>query len=287
MSVKICKAITDSKRQELTKHGSLFFPVAAYDDDLTLNSVEWHWHDEFEIDFVVAGSGVIEVNSQKFELKEGEGIFVNSGVLHAAHKTEKSFRVHSMVFHADLIAGNDLSVFREKYILPLLRSAKFFVIDNDSELKKIFSKAWRVFEKEKFGYEFEIRELLSRILLMILKNAPVESKTSPAEERSIKRIKKMLTFIQENFSQAINVSHIAASAYISQSECLRCFHKILGTTPVKYLKNYRLRKAESMLTLTDESIADVASACGFQDISYFTKVFREKNKMTPSEYRSV
>ena len=55
MSVKKCSVNINSKRQELTKHGTISFPVAAYDDDLTFNSVECHWHDELEAMFVTEG----------------------------------------------------------------------------------------------------------------------------------------------------------------------------------------------------------------------------------------
>ena len=227
------------------------------------------------------------MNSQKFEIHEGEGFFINSGVLHSAYRTGKIFKVHAVVFHSDLIGGNKFSVFHERYITPLLKGTNFFRLQKGCGNIKILSEVWEAFNHEKFGYEFEVRAGLSKFLVSILKNFPTAPKISLSEQRSTDRIKIMLTFIHENFQKAIDVKKIAASASISESECLRCFHKILDTTPGQYLRNYRLRKAEYFLSSSNENIADIAFSCGFQDVSYFTKIFREKNNITPSEFKKI
>ena len=78
---------------------------------------------------------------------------------------------------------------------------------------------------------------------------------------------------------------IAGSASLSESECLRCFHNTIGTTPIQYLKSYRIKKAAELLSNTERKIVDIGMACGFQDMSYFAKAFRGIYGCTPSEYR--
>ena len=78
---------------------------------------------------------------------------------------------------------------------------------------------------------------------------------------------------------------IAAAASLSDSECLRCFRTSIGSTPIQYLKHYRLQQATSLLISTDKKITDIALSCGFQDVSYFTKSFREHLGTTPTQYR--
>ena len=69
------------------------------------------------------------------------------------------------------------------------------------------------------------------------------------------------------------------------SECLRCFHNTIGTTPIQYLKSFRIKKAAELLTNTDLKIVDIGIMCGFQDMSYFAKTFRNIYGCTPSKYR--
>lgn len=70
--------------------------------------------------------------------------------------------------------------------------------------------------------------------------------------------------------------------YVSR---LRCFRATIGTTPIRYLREYRIEQAANRLSNSQASIADIAAACGFQDISYFTKTFREMKGLTPKAYR--
>lgn len=96
----------------------------------------------------------------------------------------------------------------------------------------------------------------------------------------------MLTFIKRHFGEELSVRDIADSASISESECLRCFRKILDTSPIAYLKTYRLQRAAELLETTSRKVSDIAAQCGFGEMSYFAKSFREIYRCTPSQYRS-
>ena len=95
----------------------------------------------------------------------------------------------------------------------------------------------------------------------------------------------MLTFIREHYAEEIDTSAIAASAAISESECLRCFKKMLNTTPNRYLATYRLEQAEALLLHTNLLIAEIGAKCGFNEMSYFARAFRMKYGSTPRTYR--
>ena len=95
----------------------------------------------------------------------------------------------------------------------------------------------------------------------------------------------MLQYIQEHYSEETDTAQIARSAMISESECLRCFHKSIGMPPIRYLKQFRIQKAAELLMSTDKKAGDIGAECGFLDTSYFTKVFREIKGCTPGEYR--
>ena len=95
----------------------------------------------------------------------------------------------------------------------------------------------------------------------------------------------MLQFVHDHYSDEVTMGQIAASAAVSESECLRCFRATVDTTPIRYLRQYRIRQAARLLCHTEERISDIASRCGFQDMSYFTKSFREQLGCTPTEYR--
>lgn len=74
-------------------------------------------------------------------------------------------------------------------------------------------------------------------------------------------------------------------AVVSAGESKRVIRATIDTTPIRYLRQYRIRQAARLLCHTEERISDIASRCGFQDMSYFTKSFREQLGCTPTEYR--
>ena len=113
----------------------------------------------------------------------------------------------------------------------------------------------------------------------------IESNTSTKKLRDSQRMKNMLQYIDEHYSDNITINEIAESVSLSVSECLRCFHRTIGTTPIQYLRSLRIKKAAELLTNTDMKIVDVGIICGFQDMSYFAKTFRNIYGCTPSQYR--
>ena len=293
MAISPCATTTDSSGRELVSHGTLAFPAACYDDDLTINPVHWHWHEELEFAIMLEGEAYLRSGTKKYLLRPGEGLFTNSGILHDGENAGTSkCHLHSIVFHPHLIAGSSDSVFWKKYIHPLLTSQElecvFFSpeIPVEKEILTCFERAWEAIALEMPGYEFLARENLSRLLYLLISTHPASSAV-PSEKahRNDERIKGMMQFIQANFSQELTISDIAASATLSVSECLRCFRATIGTTPIQYLKQYRIQKAAQLLLGSQEKVADIGAQCGFQDTSYFTKSFREAKGVTPSQFR--
>lgn len=293
MGLSSCNSKINEQGRELIEHGTAAFPVACYNDKLHKKSVPWHWHDELEVILVTKGTAIITAASNKYEVRKGEGIFINAGVLHAAwSKDSLECEFHSLTFHPRLIGGSIDSIYWHKYLQPLLSDTmlKDIYFDTSKEWHKdaisAIEHAWVNCAKEPFGYEFHVREALSQLILYISTHKPLKTK-KPSERalRNSNRIKLMLQYIHTNFSEAINLSMIAEAAMISESECLRCFRSIIGMSPIQYLKQFRIERACELIISTNETIGKIGSLCGFQDTSYFVKIFRQEKNCTPLEYR--
>lgn len=288
-----CNTPVDASGREQVVHGSREFPIACYYNDLVLVPVLMHWHEELEVGIVTEGSTIISIGNEKHLLHAGEGFFINSGILHDAYpQDDKPCRIHSMVFHPRLVGGNTDSVFHKRYLRPLLENPTlewmhFRPEENSAcEALRAIESAWNACSEERPGYEFSVRNALSSLLWQLHCRKP-ETYSLPSGKtlRDAERIKLMLTFIHENYSLPINTLAIASCAVISESECLRCFRSTIGTTPIQYLKQHRLHQAAAQLLSTEDKISEIAERCGFQDMSYFTKSFRETKGCSPSEYR--
>ncbi len=288
-----CSVQTNLHGEELREHGTRLFPVAFYLDQLPRDEIPWHWHNELEFGLVVEGSVIVETASEKYTLQKGEGFFVNSNVLHAAFSPENvSCDIHSVVCHPRAVSGSTDNIVWQKYLKPLMENQSctgFYLtskIDWQKRILDAVSFMWQEAEQETYGFEMKIRNELSTIILILSKYQPVMKKKSYGkEQRDNVRIKEMLTYIQDNYNKEVTIEDIASSCAISTSECIRCFRSTINTTPIAYLKSYRLQQAALKLQLTNDKISSIAESCGFQEMSYFSKSFRETYGCTPSEYR--
>lgn len=293
MSLSFCDTKTNRQGRELVEHGSALFPIACYDNDFSEAAVPWHWHDELEAVIITEGAAIIFAGSEKYLVKQGEGFFINAGVLHAVREAESTgCRLHSVVFHPRLVGGSMDSVFWQNYIRPLLQNQSLRCIHFDctalwhQEIIDTIETIWQSAATENSGYELQVRNAASQLVFLLNNNRPaIQNRPSDKELRDAERIKTMLQYIQEHYMEQLNTSQIAESIMVSESECLRCFHNTIGTPPIQYLKQFRIQKAAQLLLATRKKVGDIGAECGFQDTSYFTKTFRELKGCTPGEYR--
>ena len=135
-------------------------------------------------------------------------------------------------------------------------------------------------------FKSKIKWILALILLTgCIYGSYTLSRYTEAEQVAAQRMKQMLRFVEEHYAEELTVERIADSVALSESACLRSFRQLLGTTPIQYVKQYRIEKAAGLLLTTRLRTGEIGAECGFTDLSYFTKTFREIKHCTPREYR--
>ncbi len=293
MALSICGLTTDQTRRELVEHGAAMFPIACYSNDLALTSIPWHWHDEFEFIIITEGLARIQIENKTMVLSQGDGLFINSGVLHSVDSDNTSEgKYRTLVFHARLIGGSIDSIFWQKLITPIIQDKAFQYLCLSPSISwqnkwiENMAIAWQSITDERDDYENIARFHLSKAFRLLNSNRQIPPmKTSKRDRLSAERTKIMIQYIEDHYSEEISLSMIAESASVSKSVCLRSFHQVIGSTPIRYLVQYRIERAAERLKTTHEKANEIAITCGFSDISYFTKCFRELKGLSPLEYR--
>lgn len=98
-------------------------------------------------------------------------------------------------------------------------------------------------------------------------------------------VRLAMLFIHENYAQPITRADIARHVNITEDYLTFCFRQELGTTPIKYLQRYRLLQAKKLLKDSTLSITEIASAVGFNDSGYFSRVFHRETGVSPETFR--
>lgn len=295
MALQECGLNLNRVSKELQPHGSFEFPCAGYAShhtEKTEDTIPWHWHEEMEIIWIAEGQLKLKTSSSSFLLSKGQIAVINSNILHYAAAAPEC-TLHSLVFSPLLITGNSESIFAKKYIQPLLSIHSFsgFQISeaDTSQVSGWFNRAFEALANDSCGYEFVVRENLSRICFYLYEqfSLQIDAKCSLSRQDDI-RIRKMLDFLHENFADNISLKDISNAVNISERECLRCFKKMLQISPIQYLLKYRVMQgAEMLLADPASSISEVAVYCGFDSPSYFAKMFKRFYNCTPRKYQLI
>ena len=95
----------------------------------------------------------------------------------------------------------------------------------------------------------------------------------------------MVSYMEENLADGVQLAAVAAAAGVSISTCSHLFRRYLHRTPMEYLNSLRLDRGCRWLLETDMPMTDIASELGFSSPSYFAECFRKAYGCPPSEYR--
>ncbi|MDF2905132.1 MAG: AraC family transcriptional regulator [Herbinix sp.] len=292
------KINTNSKLEEQRNHGRDGFPFAIYEEDYRDyqdHTIGIHWHEEIEFNLVTSGEIDAHIDGNRYHLRAGDGIFINSNSLHMTYSIsqEDPVQQYSILFLPEFLAASDTSIFRDS-IAPILSQKQLTAFplyrsnNDDAYILDLLEEAACLERTRNQNNDMELHIkmctvwlMLHRLLCKIFEANSVPIPNTIHQERT----KLMLSYIQRNYNEKINVEDIATSAGISRSECFRCFRNQVKKKPIEYLNEYRLQQAAKELVMTSKSISDIAQDCGFDHQSYFGKQFKEMYQVTPGAYR--
>ena len=221
---------------------------------------------------------------------KGSAGLVNSNVLHSTKangKNEETLqKIH--IFDPSLISGSQGNKIYRDYVTPLTSSQVKIVALFSDNIKEniIIEKIKNSFNLDtKDFYDLKIRNILSEIWCEIFLFTIEERKKIAENDKVSEKIKGMMVYIHNHYTEKMTVSQIAQAVYTSERDCYRTFREYLNTSPQEYLKSYRLQKACEMLRSSNINVGDIGYSCGLGSSSYFGKVFKEFMGSSPVEYR--
>lgn len=249
-----------------------------------------HWHDDFELVYVIDGAEEYRINDDKLILQKGDVLFINTRVLHYTTCASESASICCINFQPSILTGNAWVsktviepiwkinpleyVYFPRTTGPAIYCAKYMV-----EIMKA------VQEHPDDHYLVSI----SRLLLIMDKLRKELAERNPVIQQNTQMgeiEKTMISFIYHRFSDKITLQDIADSAHINIHTCCDIFKHYLGVSPMKYLNTFRLEMAHRLLQTSQATVDHIAYSCGFDSTAYFIKQFKEKYGITPKKFQT-
>lgn len=258
----------------------------------------WNWpgisSPFFRIYLVEAGSAQLNILGKELALRPGYLYIVPPFTLHS-DACDGHFE-HSYL-HVYEEMGPEESLF-EQWTVPVeiqasaldaLLFKRLLEINPDKALdyfdpqsydnNRILYKSIADSTKHSAPVQMETEGIIQMLLSRFLANSVKSVQTDDV------RIQKVLTYIRKHIDQKISIPDLAALCLISEYHFLRLFKREIKTSPITYINQKKIERAQLLLVVYKKSIKEIAYTLSFDNVSYFTRLFRTVVGKTPSKYR--
>lgn len=281
-------------------HGDVMFPLSVYFVVLTRGPLQQfvthHWHEEAEYVYATKGTVDVQVDKRTYSISAGQAVFVHGGEIHTmAAADDGDSECAAVVFNMEMLSSGYHDAIQHQYVGPLLEGdvhlPTLYSGDQtcDQRVLSCLNSLIQQFANQPAGYQLEIKALLYLILSTLAAHDQVKhhQNVDSIDKQNLWRLKTVLGYIDNHSTQKIRLKDLANLINMSEGHFCRYFKRMTNKRPVEYLNEHRVNRAAYLLQTTNAPIMDIAFDVGFDNISYFIRVFRSIKQCTPSDYRRV
>jgi len=246
---------------------------------------QYHYHSEIEIVCVFNGKGTRHVGYHKSHFEDGALALIGSNIPHSGFGLNATDPHEEIViqFREDILSlpeGEPDSALVKK----LLEMSRYGVLFSSEVKKRIIPMLQKISESEgyvKYLMLLEVLFELSKTEDYELMNTEVMPYTIVSRNRN--RLEAVFTYVENGYQNEIDIQQAADLANLTKPAFCNFFKKTTSLTFVEFVNRYRIDKACILLS-QEKSIAESCYATGFNNITYFNKIFKKYTKTTPGQF---
>ena len=268
----------------------LLFAIEEVRYSPNLNMNDYHFHKHFEILYVTSGNRTLCINnSQRLPLNENTIALIRPNTI---HKTISEInRGQSRIL---INISSDLAEKISHSVSPMLFSCfNMYTLPLDHYSKSMLNYLFRELLDTKYTnsgiYELKNQINTEKILLILCEiyNKQMSLDDSTLAPLIQEKVNYVIDYFQKNFQAQISIPDLAKKLNISQTYLERIFKQSTGVSPYKYLSSVRIITATKLLRDKSMNISKIASACGFNNNTSFTRTFKQATGSSPKQYQAI
>jgi AraC-like DNA-binding protein len=232
---------------------------------------------EFQINYITEGEGILENPHGIFPLKTGSIFITFPGVWHRYKPMEKTGWKENYI-------GFDGEIARKLVAVPQFNPENpVFNLGIKEELIDTYLKIFDLVEKEHPGFQ----QIASGMIIKLLGYIVSFEKQKGFSGKRIAQVIEAIRFeMRQNIEKNLDLKSMAQKHNVSYSYFRKMFKKYTGVSPRQYHLQLQIMRAKELLISSDKSIKEISYELGFQSIFYFSNMFKKKEGTTPSAYRN-
>lgn len=267
----------------------LYISRIVRDFKFTMPDVHIHYND-YEVYYLLEGERCYFIGTKIYHLKQGSLVFIRRNVIHKtalakeAHHDRILLEISRSYLESVFAITGELTLhdfFQDDCIILSLES------EEQNFITELLLALGRELGTKNSGFRLLAKSLVAELFIYAKR---MENKTNPSassrtDDPRHRQIEQIACYIAENCCSPLSLNSIAEQFYMNKCYLSRIFKEITGFTVNGYLHARRIQKARSLLIQNSMNISEVSEAAGYENLTYFERVFKKHTGMSPLEYR--
>ncbi|MBO9610385.1 MAG: helix-turn-helix domain-containing protein [Paenibacillaceae bacterium] len=266
----------------------MYMPSSSFGVFHTLNSTptELHWHEFYEMSFIIAGTGRHELNGSTLPLVPGSLFLLSPADFHAVYPdSDCPLEIGNVIFAADKLPEE----LRQALFGVSAQSGPITLTlagDEAAAMTADYLRLHREYVERELGSTIVIQGMLERMLVDVARRSGRSSAEAfSAESRQQYAVRQALLYMQHHFRDKLTLQSVAGHVGLSAHYFSECFHKATGYSFQSFLQLQRIQFAKALLRSSTLAVTDICFASGFHSLPHFEKAFKQKTGVSPRDYR--
>ena len=258
-------------KYELHDDYDIDFPIRFHLDVLTETTIFTpHWHEHIEILFISSGVCMVEAGNIINTLNPGELILLSPDCAHNIRQLSKECSYYCITV--------DIG-FCTKFGIPV-NNGQFSAVYKGGTPCENFSRIVELMDEKPLYYKEEVKALCLQIIAVIYRE---NNGGEGLENSTNKMVKKAMEYLNAYFSEPVSIDELSEHVGFSKYYFCRRFKEVTGKTVIDYINSLRCVNAKRLIKSGQYNVSESAYMSGFNNLSYFTKVYVKHMGNTPSD----
>ncbi len=262
-------------------------------------TVDPHCHEFVEFIYIYSGKGKHEYQGTTYEVAAGDVLIIEPEAVHAYHvgKNER-MEIFNVLFHPSFfskelgILAKESSFVQFYFLEPFLRASSpipshlHLIPTERITLQLLIEQMMAEYREKKHGYKVLLKTKLMECFIYLSRCYLRREQASLTKEANEQVLMEQVTrFVQANFDKPITLEQVGQLCGMSESGLRHKFKAHTGMSLLDYRNSVRIGIAKQLLQQTDWPVSEIALETGFNDISFFNRVFKQYCQQSPRQYR--